>query len=165
MFICLLRNVRRVSSEYGANHPPYAKPPLVSSFDPPGPCITPSREILHRRIFCDDPLMFDKIFPQRHCMPLTKLILFLQPVSKYCGFHISSDNALNKGFLPDLIWRLAGLCCDVVDVRLKRHIFVLHTLFYCIDRQNRQHTSTWLETGVMIFDLFWRWLETTVRMS
>src|SRR5215207_9190089 len=43
--ICLLRAVPRISSEYGAIHPPYAKPPLVSSSDPPGACMTPSREI------------------------------------------------------------------------------------------------------------------------
>src|SRR5512143_1057191 len=44
-FICLLRSVPRISSEYGAIHPPYAKPPLVSSSGPPGACMTPSREI------------------------------------------------------------------------------------------------------------------------
>src|SRR5581483_9389327 len=44
-FICLLRSVPRISSEYGAVHPPYAKPPLVSSSGPPGACITPSMEI------------------------------------------------------------------------------------------------------------------------
>src|SRR5260370_10871531 len=31
------------SSEYGACHPPYVKPPLVSSSGPPPACITPSR--------------------------------------------------------------------------------------------------------------------------
>src|SRR5260221_6521910 len=31
------------SSEYGACHPPYAKPPLVSSSGPPPACMTPSR--------------------------------------------------------------------------------------------------------------------------
>src|SRR4030066_206903 len=45
MFICLLRSVPRIASEYGAIHPPYAKPPLVSSSGPPGACMTPSREI------------------------------------------------------------------------------------------------------------------------
>src|SRR5512143_997814 len=45
MFICLLRSVPRIASEYGAVHPPYAKPPLVSSSGPPGACMTPSREI------------------------------------------------------------------------------------------------------------------------
>src|SRR5512135_2345367 len=44
-FICLLRAVPRIGSEYGAIHPPYAKPPLVSSSGPPGACMTPSREI------------------------------------------------------------------------------------------------------------------------
>src|SRR5574341_146179 len=44
-FICLLRTVPRLASEYGAIHPPYAKPPLVSSSGPPGACMTPSREI------------------------------------------------------------------------------------------------------------------------
>src|SRR5512141_2220870 len=43
MFICRLRTVPRVASEYGAIHPPYAKPPLVSSSGPPGACMTPSR--------------------------------------------------------------------------------------------------------------------------
>src|SRR5512146_2731049 len=43
-FICLLRSVPRISSEYGAIHPPYAKAPLVSSFGPPGACMTPSME-------------------------------------------------------------------------------------------------------------------------
>src|SRR5512139_45548 len=45
MVICLLRIVPRIASEYGAVHPPYAKPPLVSSSGPPGACMTPSREI------------------------------------------------------------------------------------------------------------------------
>src|SRR5258707_15563825 len=31
------------SSEYGACHPPYLKPPLVSSSGPPPACMTPSR--------------------------------------------------------------------------------------------------------------------------
>src|SRR5512145_981592 len=45
MFICLLRAAPRIASEYGAIHPPYAKPPLVSSSGPPGACMTPSMEI------------------------------------------------------------------------------------------------------------------------
>src|SRR5512143_91822 len=45
MFICLPRTAPRAASEYGAVHPPYAKPPLVSSSGPPGACMTPSREI------------------------------------------------------------------------------------------------------------------------
>ena len=45
MFICFLMAVPRTSSEYGLIHPPYAKPPLVSSSGPPGACMTPSREI------------------------------------------------------------------------------------------------------------------------
>jgi hypothetical protein len=44
-FICFLRAVPSTSSEYGATHPPYAKPPLISSSGPPGACMTPSREI------------------------------------------------------------------------------------------------------------------------
>src|SRR5216683_926704 len=44
MFICLFMTVPTTSSEYGACHPPYAKPPLVSSSGPPGDCMTPSRE-------------------------------------------------------------------------------------------------------------------------
>src|SRR5262245_16926297 len=44
-FICLLTSVPRISSEYEAVHPPYAKPPLVSSSGPPGARMTPSREI------------------------------------------------------------------------------------------------------------------------
>src|SRR5260221_2226860 len=42
-FICLFMTVPITSSEYGACHPPYAKPPLVSSCGPPGACMTPSR--------------------------------------------------------------------------------------------------------------------------
>src|SRR5258706_9211989 len=42
-FICLFMTVPRTSSEYGACHPPYAKPPLVSSCGPPPACMTPSR--------------------------------------------------------------------------------------------------------------------------
>src|SRR6266508_5432225 len=45
MFICLFMTVPITSSEYGACHPPYAKPPLVSSSGPPGACMTPSRVI------------------------------------------------------------------------------------------------------------------------
>src|SRR3990172_567629 len=45
MFICLRSNVPRISSEYGPIHPPYAKPPLVSSSGPPGACMTRSMEI------------------------------------------------------------------------------------------------------------------------
>src|SRR5512140_2935811 len=44
-FICFLRAAPRISSAYGAVHPPYAKPPLVSSSGPPGACMTPSREM------------------------------------------------------------------------------------------------------------------------
>src|SRR5512139_3922168 len=44
-FICLLRTVPRISSENGAIHPPYAKPPLVSSSGPPGAWMIPSMEI------------------------------------------------------------------------------------------------------------------------
>src|SRR6187431_3347541 len=44
-FICFLRAVPRISSEYGPDHPPYAKPLLVSSSGPPGACMTPSMEI------------------------------------------------------------------------------------------------------------------------
>src|SRR5687768_17792839 len=45
IFIFFIRAVPILSSEYGADHPPYAKPPLVSSSGPPGACMTPSREI------------------------------------------------------------------------------------------------------------------------
>src|SRR5512133_2659992 len=44
-FICLPRTVPSSASEYGADHPPYAKPPLVSSSGPPGACMTPSIDI------------------------------------------------------------------------------------------------------------------------
>src|SRR5512138_3385885 len=44
-FICLLRTVPRTASEYGHVHPPYVKPPLVSSSGPPGAWMTPSSEI------------------------------------------------------------------------------------------------------------------------
>src|SRR5713101_5812130 len=44
MFICFLMAVEETGSECGLIHPPYAKPPLVSSSGPPGACMTPSRE-------------------------------------------------------------------------------------------------------------------------
>src|SRR5271154_4332288 len=44
MFICFLMAVEETGSECGPIHPPYAKPPLVSSSGPPGACMTPSRE-------------------------------------------------------------------------------------------------------------------------
>src|SRR5262245_66419122 len=44
VFICFFMAVERTGSECGLVHPPYAKPPLVSSCGPPGACITPSRE-------------------------------------------------------------------------------------------------------------------------
>src|SRR5215469_9938937 len=50
MFICLFMTVPVTSSAYGAVHPPYAKPPLVSSSGPPGACMTPSRETNSRTI-------------------------------------------------------------------------------------------------------------------
>src|SRR5213080_3379316 len=43
MFICLFMTVPSTSSEYGACHPLYAKPPLVSSSGAPPACMTPSR--------------------------------------------------------------------------------------------------------------------------
>src|SRR5690348_3902734 len=43
MFICLFMTAPRTSSEYGACHPPYAKPPLVSSSGPPPAWMIPSR--------------------------------------------------------------------------------------------------------------------------
>src|SRR5215469_7751276 len=43
-FICFLTAVERTGSECGLIHPPWAKPPLVSSSGPPGACMTPSRE-------------------------------------------------------------------------------------------------------------------------
>src|SRR5664279_5165007 len=43
-FIYFLMAVERTGSECGLIHPPYAKPPLVSSSGPPGACMTPSRE-------------------------------------------------------------------------------------------------------------------------
>src|SRR5713226_7539252 len=42
MFICFLMAVERTGSECGLIHPPYAKPPLVSSSGPPGACMTHS---------------------------------------------------------------------------------------------------------------------------
>jgi hypothetical protein len=36
VFICLFMAVERTESECGLIHPPYAKPPLVSSAGPPG---------------------------------------------------------------------------------------------------------------------------------
>src|SRR5713101_2990487 len=45
MFICFFMAVDTTGSECGLVHPPYAKPPLVSSSGPPGACMTPSREI------------------------------------------------------------------------------------------------------------------------
>src|SRR5262249_24314268 len=44
MFICFFMAVEATGSECGLVHPPYAKPPLVSSSGPPGACMTPSRE-------------------------------------------------------------------------------------------------------------------------
>src|SRR5208282_6791798 len=44
MSICFLMAVETTGSECGRIHPPYAKPPLVSSSGPPGACMTPSRE-------------------------------------------------------------------------------------------------------------------------
>src|SRR5260370_10576445 len=43
ILICLFMTVPITSSEYGACHPPYLKPPLVSSSGPPPACMTPSR--------------------------------------------------------------------------------------------------------------------------
>src|SRR4029434_2636553 len=44
MFICFFMAVETTGSECGLIHPPYAKPPLVSSSGPPGACMTPSSE-------------------------------------------------------------------------------------------------------------------------
>src|ERR1700686_265751 len=44
-FIIFINAASRVSSEYGAAHPPYSKPSLVSSSGPPAACMTPSIEI------------------------------------------------------------------------------------------------------------------------
>src|SRR5258708_6542688 len=43
-FICFFMAVEETGAECGLVHPPYAKPPLVSSSGPPGACMTPSRE-------------------------------------------------------------------------------------------------------------------------
>src|SRR5487761_2075456 len=50
VFICLFRAVSATSSPYGATHPPYAKPPLVSSSGPPPAWMTPSRVMNSRAI-------------------------------------------------------------------------------------------------------------------
>src|SRR5580704_9027102 len=44
MFICFVMAAELTASECGLIHPPYSKPPLVSSSGPPGACMTPSRE-------------------------------------------------------------------------------------------------------------------------
>src|SRR6266851_1311234 len=44
MFICFFMASEETESECEPVHPPYAKPPLVSSSGPPGACMTPSRE-------------------------------------------------------------------------------------------------------------------------
>src|SRR5580700_12319266 len=44
MLICFFMAVELTVSVCGPIHPPYAKPPLVSSFAPPGDCMTPSSE-------------------------------------------------------------------------------------------------------------------------
>src|SRR5260370_14871630 len=44
MFICFFMAAELTGSECGLVHPPYAKPPLVSSSGPPGAWMTPSRE-------------------------------------------------------------------------------------------------------------------------
>src|SRR5437660_5620514 len=44
-FICFFTAAEETVSPRGPVHPPYAKPPLVSSSGPPGPCMTPSREM------------------------------------------------------------------------------------------------------------------------
>src|SRR5262249_43670064 len=49
-FICLFMTAPITSSTYGTCHPPYAKPPLVSSSGPPPACITPSRVTNSRTI-------------------------------------------------------------------------------------------------------------------
>src|SRR5690349_15097889 len=48
--ICLFMSVPLTSSEKGACHPPYLKPPLVSSCGPPPACMTPSRVTNSRAI-------------------------------------------------------------------------------------------------------------------
>src|ERR1700674_2189403 len=50
MLICFLMAVKETGSECGLAHPPYAKPPLVSSSGPPGACMTPSREMNSSRL-------------------------------------------------------------------------------------------------------------------
>src|SRR5579872_2185509 len=45
MLICFFMAAPLTGSECGLVHPPYAKSPLVSSVGPPGPCMTPSRDI------------------------------------------------------------------------------------------------------------------------
>ena len=45
MFICFVMAAELIVSECGLIHPPYSKPPLVSSVGPPGACMTPSREM------------------------------------------------------------------------------------------------------------------------
>src|SRR5262249_21043691 len=42
-FICLFMTAPSTWSAYGACHPAYTKPPLVSSSGPPPACMTPSR--------------------------------------------------------------------------------------------------------------------------
>src|ERR1700722_12383379 len=49
-FICFFMAAELTGSECGLVHPPYAKPPLVSSSGPPGPCMTPSRETNSRTL-------------------------------------------------------------------------------------------------------------------
>src|SRR5437660_1482223 len=44
-FICFFTAAEETVSPRGPVHPPYAKPPLVSSSGPPGPCMTASREM------------------------------------------------------------------------------------------------------------------------
>src|SRR4029434_917409 len=45
VFIFFIKAAPILSSENAADHPPYAKPSLVSSSGPPGACMTPSREM------------------------------------------------------------------------------------------------------------------------
>src|SRR5471030_1588520 len=45
MLICFRIAAELTASECGLVQPPYAKPPLGSSSCPPGPCMTPSREM------------------------------------------------------------------------------------------------------------------------
>src|ERR1700685_4385046 len=44
IFIFFIMAVPLTARAWGPTHPPYAKPPLVSSSGPPGACMTPSRE-------------------------------------------------------------------------------------------------------------------------